>query len=49
MMPLSASMAMLSEERESLLKGRHGASGSGESNTSLSHCNFHSILGIVHT
>ena len=28
-MPLSASMAMLSEERESLLKGRHGASGTG--------------------
>ena len=43
-MPLSASMAMLSEERESLLKGRHGAAGSGEFNSLVSHYNFHSVL-----
>ena len=46
MMPLSASMAMLSEERESLLKGRHGASGSGKFISLLSYCNFPGVLSI---
>lgn len=40
-MPLSASMAMLSEERESLLKGRNGSFGSGLYLHAFSIHNFH--------